>query len=253
MPPRDTPQAIPPSGVDRFATTHWSLVIAAGNRQSADSAGALVSLCESYWYPLYAFIRRQGYSADDAQDLTQGFFARLLEKNYLGDADQSRGKFRSFLLAAAKHFLANERDRAAARKRGGGRTLVSLDFATAEGRYGREPVDAATPEALFARRWALTLLERVLDRLQDDYTAAGNVALFEGLKPFLAPDGSGTTYAELGRQLGMSEGAVKVAVHRLRKRYRRLLEDEIAHTVTEACEVEDEIRELFSAVGRKPG
>ncbi|MBC8874982.1 MAG: sigma-70 family RNA polymerase sigma factor, partial [Planctomycetes bacterium] len=160
-----------PQEVDRFVTTHWSLVIAAGQRESPESAAALVTLCTTYWYPLYAFVRRQGYRTEDAQDLTQAFFAKLLEKNYISEADQQRGRFRSFLLASLKHFLANERDYARAQKRGGGRPVISLDFESAESRYCHEPADTMTPERLFERRWALTLLDRVLSRLYDEYAA----------------------------------------------------------------------------------
>lgn len=237
-----------PSGDDRFLTTHWSLVVAAGRHESPESADALLALCEAYWYPLYAFVRRQGYTADDAQDLTQGFFAALLEKNYLGDADPRRGRFRSFLLTAIKHYLSNQRDRARAKKRGGGKAIVSLDLGSAESRYRLEPADMITPELLFERRWAVTLLERVLDRLEDEYAAAGNGDLFQRLRDTLTDGKAATPYREIARQAGISEGAVKVAVHRLRKRYRRLLEDEIAQTVADRSEIEAEIQQLFTAL-----
>lgn len=254
MVPRDEPEsrAPAPGAGERFATTHWSLVLAAGRRASPESADALVALCRAYWYPLYAFVRRQGYRPEDAQDLTQAFFARLLEKNYLADADRQRGKFRSFLLAALKHFLANERDRARARKRGGGQTVLSLDFAVAETRYGHEPADPMTPERLFERRWALTLLDRVLGRLQDEHVAAGKGPWFERLKEFLTREPGATSYRDVAQRAGTTEGAVKVAVHRLRKRYRQLLEEEIGHTVTRPEEVEDELRQLFTALSSEP-
>jgi RNA polymerase sigma-70 factor (ECF subfamily) len=237
-----------PLEAERFVTTQWSLVMAAGQRESPESAAALVTLCTTYWYPLYAFVRRQGYRPEDAQDLTQAFFAKLLEKNYVGDADRQRGKFRSFLLASLKHFLANERDHARARKRGGGQPVISLDFASAESRYRCEPADTMTPERLFERRWALTLLDRVLRRLQDEYAAADKLPVFERLKEFLAVQKGTTPYREVAQRAAMTEGAVKVAVHRLRKRYRELLEDEIAHTVSCADDVEDELRQLFTSL-----
>jgi RNA polymerase sigma-70 factor (ECF subfamily) len=237
-----------PREADRFMTTHWSLVIAAGQRGSPESVDALVTLCATYWYPLYVFVRRQGYRPEDAQDLTQAFFARLLEKNYVGAADRHRGKFRSFLLASLKHFLSNERDYGRAQKRGGGRPAMSLDFGSAETRYRHEPVDRMTPERLFERRWALTLLDRVLRRLHDEYAAAGNLPLFERLKQFLTAEKGTTPYREVAERAAMTEGAVKVAVHRLRKRYRKLLEDEIAHTVSHEDDVQDELRQLFATL-----
>jgi RNA polymerase sigma factor (sigma-70 family) len=246
--PEDEHREAAPREADRFVTTHWSLVIAAGQRESPESVDALVRLCTTYWYPLYAFVRRQGYRSEDAQDLTQAFFAKLLEKNYVGAADRQRGKFRSFLLASLKHFLSNERDYARARKRGGGQPVMSLDFESAETRYRHEPADTMTPERLFERRWALTLLDRVLSRLQDEYAAAGNLPLFERLKQFLTAEKGATPYREVAQQAAMTEGAVKVAVHRLRKRYRDLLEDEIAHTVSHAEDVQDELRQLFATL-----
>ena len=181
-----------PLEAERFVTTHWSVVISAGQRESPKAADALVTLCTAYWYPLYAFVRRQGYRTEDAQDLTQAFFAKLLEKNYLGEADQQRGRFRSFLLASLKHFLANQRDYARAQKRGGGRPVISLDFESAESRYRHEPPDTMTPERLFERRWALTLLDRVLSRLHDEYAAAGKLPLFELLKESLTAEKGAT-------------------------------------------------------------
>ncbi len=234
---------------DRFLTTHWSLVIAAGRRQSPQSDGALASLCSTYWYPLYAFVRRRGYAPEEAQDLTQEFFAALLDKNYVQDADRQRGRFRSFLLTALKHFLSNQRNRARAKKRGGGRSVFSLDFESGEIQYRREPADAMTAERLFERRWALKLLDRVLGRLQQEYADAGNPAIFEHLKECLTREKGSTPYRQVAQQAGLTEGAVKVAVHRLRRRYRELLEEEIAQTVSTAAEVEDEIRQLFAALG----
>jgi RNA polymerase sigma-70 factor (ECF subfamily) len=236
-------------GAGKFATTHWSLVAAARDPTASAARDALAALCSTYWYPLYVFIRRQGYRADQAQDLTQELFARLLEKNFLRGVDRGKGKFRSFLLAACKHFLANERDRARAAKRGGGKPLLSLDFSGAESRYHREPASADTPEKLFERRWALTVLEQVLARLGGEFARAGKGKDFEGLKGFLTGGKDSVPYATLAAQWGTSAGAVKVAVHRLRKRYRELLREEIARTLDQDGRVEDEIRDLFAALG----
>ena len=238
------------AGGGRFTTTHWSLVLAAAGTEDAHGREALAKLCQVYWYPLYAFVRRQGHGPHDAQDLTQEFFMRLLEKDYLGDVDRSKGKFRSFLLAALKHFLSKEWARAKTLKRGGGHTLVPLDTLSAEDRYRREPEDNATPERLFERRWALTLLDRVLTRLSEEYETTGKRAMFEQLQGCLTGDSDLLPYAELAARLGMTEGAVKVAVHRLRQRYRGVLRDEIAQTVADPAEIDDEIRQLFSALGK---
>lgn len=236
------------AGGGRFTTTHWSLVLAAARTEDAHGREALASLCQVYWYPLYAFVRRQGHGPHDAQDLTQEFFMRLLEKDYLGDVDRSKGKFRSFLLAALKHFLSKEWARAKALKRGGGHILVPLEPLFAEERYRREPEDNATPERLFERRWALTLLDHVLTRLSEEYETKGRRALFDELQGCLTGDRDLLPYAALAAKLGMTEGAVKVAVHRLRQRYRGVLRDEIARTVTDPAEIDDEIRQLFSAL-----
>jgi RNA polymerase sigma factor (sigma-70 family) len=232
----------------RFATTRWSQVLAAGQVQTRDSREALSRLCESYWYPLYAYVRRWGYDAEQAQDLTQEFFARLLEKHYLRSADPSRGRFRSFLLAALKHFLANERDRAGAVKRGGRATVISLEMENAEGRYSLEPPDLETPETIYERRWALTLLERTLSRLAREFQATGKQALFARLEGYLTGEQDGLPYSHLAAELGMSEGAVKVTIHRLRRRFGTLLREEIGETVATPAEVDDEIRELFHAL-----
>jgi RNA polymerase sigma factor (sigma-70 family) len=235
---------------DRFLTTQWSVVLAAGRQSSQESAEALATLCELYWYPLYAFVRRRGYDADAAQDLTQAFFARVIEKAYLRDATPARGRFRSFLLASLKHFLANEWDHARALKRGGGARMVPLEveFGAGETRYRLEPANDETPELLFERRWALALLERVVARLREEYDGAGKVAQFDALKFVLTGDPSDETYAQLGERLNMSEGAVKVSVHRLRKRVRALLQEEIARTVADSREVDDEIQHLFEVL-----
>lgn len=233
----------------RFMTTRWSVVLAAGARNSPRSEEALAALCQAYWYPLYVYVRRRGHSADEALDLTQEFFARLLEKHYLRQADVERGRFRSFLLAAFKHFLANERDRASAQKRGDGLPALPLEVETAEGRYRREPADHETPERVFERRWALTMLDRVLAALRNEYHASGRAELFERLEDLLTAGKSEEPYSRLGATLGMSEGAVKVAVHRLRRRFGDLLREEIAQTVPSVDEVDDEIRYLFRVLG----
>jgi RNA polymerase sigma-70 factor (ECF subfamily) len=233
----------------RFATTHWSLIVAAREGEAAQAQEALAALCQAYWYPLYGYIRHQGHPADRAQDLTQEFFARLLEKDFLGTVDPEKGKFRSFLLAACKHFLANEHDRERARKRGGDRHGLSLDFRDADGRYAHEPAHSETPDRLFERRWALALLDQVLARLRGEYETAGKGRLFECLKGRLTGGTGGAPHARAAAELGLSEGAIKVAVHRLRKRYRELVREEIAHTVEDPGQVEDEIRALFAALG----
>jgi RNA polymerase sigma factor (sigma-70 family) len=232
----------------RFATTHWSVVVAAGRRSSPQAQEALATLCRAYWYPLYVFIRRQGFSAEESQDLTQEFFARLLEKHFLAQVDQEKGRFRSFLLAACKHFLSNERDRARAKKRGGGRELISIDVADAENRYRLEPAYDLTPEKLFERRWVLTLLDQVLMQLRNESVRDGKEEQFNCLKDYLTGNKGRTSYRETAEKLGVTEGAVKVAAHRLRKRYRELLRDEIAKTLNEGDSIEDEIRELFQAL-----
>jgi len=237
------------SGAGQFATTHWSVVLAAGSPSSDESRGALAELCGLYWYPLYAYVRRRGRGAEEAQDLTQSFFARLIEKRAVQAADPRRGRFRSFLLGSLKHFLANEWDRSRAAKRGGGRTVLSLDVEDAEHRYRLEPADDVTAEKLFERRWALTLLDLVLGRLRGQYVRDGKERVFDGLKGFLGGAGEGGGYREKGEQLGMTESAVKVAVHRLRRRYRDLLRERIAQTVASPEDVDDEIRHLFAAIG----
>ncbi len=232
----------------RFATTRWSQVLAAGRADTRGAREALSRLCESYWYPLYAYVRRWGYDADQAQDLTQEFFARLLEKHYLRAADPTRGRFRSFLLASLKHFLANERDRAGAIKRGGRTIVLPLEIENAEGRYSLEPPDNETPETIYERRWALTLLERTLARLSREFEAGGKRALFTRLEGYLTGEQETLPYAELAAELGMSEGAVKVMIHRLRRRFGALLREEVGDTVSTPADVDDEIRELFRAL-----
>jgi RNA polymerase sigma factor (sigma-70 family) len=223
-------------------------VVSAGRNDTPDARNALEKLCRAYWFPIYAFVRRQGHGPHDAQDLTQDFFARLLEKNYLAEVDPARGRFRSFLLAALKHFLANEWDKAQAQKRGGGQVIIPIDAAVAETSWGSEPADHLTAEKIFERRWALTLLEQVLRRLRAEYVRDGKENLFEQLKPTLTEASRTVAYAEIAARLGTTEGAVKVAVHRLRQRYREVLRAEIADTVASPNEVEDEIRNLFAAL-----
>jgi RNA polymerase sigma-70 factor (ECF subfamily) len=232
----------------RFASTHWSLVLAARERPSPEAEAALTALCRVYWYPLYAYARRHLSCLEDAQDLTQEFFAQLLEKDYLQAADPQRGKFRSFLLTAFKHFLAKERDRASAQKRGGGRRLVSLDFDDGERRFRLEPADHVTPETVYERRWALTLLEQTLAQLRQEFVSAGKHKLFECLKGTLTGESTATPYSRIAQELGMSEQGVKVAVHRLRRRYQELIRGAIAQTVTSAEDIDDELRSLFAAV-----
>ena len=233
-----------------FVTTHWSVVLTARRSDTTRAQAALARLCQAYWYPLYAYVRRRGYQAPDAQDLTQEFFARLLEQNWLAQADRERGRFRTFLLAALSHFLANEWDKARALKRGGGVQIVPLQLDTAETRYGQEPADPLTPEQCFERRWALALLEEVLNRLREEHAAAGTREMFDALKPCLVGDRQAQPYAALAAQLGMTEGAVKVAVHRLRQRYRQLLREEIANTVAMPGEVDEEMHHLFNVLAR---
>jgi RNA polymerase sigma factor (sigma-70 family) len=232
----------------RFATTRWSLVLAAGHRTDARSAEALAKLCEMYWYPVYAFIRRQGYRPEEGADLTQEFFARVLEKNYFRDADPARGRFRAFLCTSIRHFLSNERDRARTLKRGGSGPLISLDVEAAEGTYCFEPRDDLTPEKLFDRRWALVLLERVLAHVRDAHVSAGKGEMFDRLKGYLTGDSRGEPYADVAKALGMTEGAVKVAVHRLRRHFRGMLIQEIAETVSDPADIDAEIEYLLKAV-----
>ena len=233
----------------RFPTTRWSLVVLAGRREpTAECEDALAKLCEGYWYALYAFARHLGYPVEDAKDLTQGFFARLLEKNYLREFQPERGRFRTFLLAAFRHYAANEHHRAQAQKRGGGCAALSLDFEDAEGRYRQEPADVETPQRIFERRWALTVLDRALARVGKEY-AAGKRAWFDRLRCFLTAGPREFPYSQIASELDTSEGAVRLAVHRLRRRFREALQAEVAETVADAAETEDEIQFLIAAVG----
>lgn len=235
---------------DIFATTHWSVILTAAHSDSTRAGAALEHLCRSYWYPIYHFVRRQGHSTHDAQDFTQEFFARLLEKNWIAQADQSRGRFRSFLLMIVKRFLAAEWHKANAQKRAGGLRCPSLPLHTAETRYASEPADTGTPDQAFEKQWALTLLGTVVRELRADYEQDGNGNRFDALKPCLLGRSEAQPYAELALKLEMTEGAVKVAVHRLRQRYRERLKAEIAHTVADPAEVEPELHHLFRVLSR---
>ena len=236
---------------DDFHTTHWSLVVAAGFQGTSNADEALSLLCQHYWPPLYAYVRRAGYSLHDAQELTQEFFARLLDKNYLRVADPERGRFRSFLLATLKHFLANERKASRAEKRGGGRPHLSLDFSAAEAAYCAEPIDTFTAERLFDRRWAILLLDAVLVRLENEFTARGKQEHFQHLKPLLTADRDARSYQQVAESLGANQATVKMTVHRLRRRYRELLRQEIAQTVADPCDVDDELKQLFEILSVK--
>jgi len=241
-------QVSPPLMNQWFVTTHWSVVLAAGQSADAQASAALELLCRAYWYPLYAFIRRQGYNPEDAEDLTQGFFARLLDKDYLADVDRRKGRFRSFLLRALKCFLADEHDKATATKRGGGQIPISLDAQAAEERYQQEPVRDWAPERVFDRQWALTVLKQAREHLKDEYFAAGKGDLFEKLKCYYDQDETTVAYSDAAAQLGLPENTLKSHVRRLRRRYRQLLREEMAHTVSDPAEIEAEIRYLLEVV-----
>jgi RNA polymerase sigma-70 factor (ECF subfamily) len=232
---------------DYFATTRWTLVLAAGKRSTRQAEVALEELCRTYWYPLYAYIRRHGHAREDAEDLAQTFFARLLARNYLEGLRSEKGKFRAFLLAALKHFLATEWNRANRQKRGGGATPLSLDWQSADSRYEIDPADNLSPDKLYDRAWAVTLLEHVVGRVREESAAEGKSQLFEQLKPFLTVGKSAIPYAEAAVALDSTEGAVRVAVHRLRHRFRELLREEIRQTLSDPTQVEEEIQSLFAA------
>jgi RNA polymerase sigma factor (sigma-70 family) len=231
-----------------FCTTRWSIVLAAGGQPTARSRESLAKLCEQYWQPVYAYVRRRGVAPEDAQDLTQQFFTTFIEKHYVQTADPARGRFRSFLLASVQHFLLNDWDRQRAKKRGGGVPLLPLEFETAEGVLRREPVTRMTPEREFEQRWAIEVVHRVLDRLQQEQDSAGKSSTFRTLRPYLDADRGGESYADAAALLNASPGAVRVAVHRLRRRFRALLLDEIADTVNSAAEVQEEVHYLMKAL-----
>lgn len=232
----------------RFETTSWSLILQATAGPSTAARDALAKLCETYWPPVYAFIRGRGLPPADAEDLTQSYFARLFEKDYLRDFRPEAGRFRTFLLASVSHFLSNEWDRERALKRGGGKAQVSFDAATAEERLRLEPVDRLTPEAIFERQWVAALVARCLDRLREEQSASGGRQRFERLKGFLTSDGGGDEAAALARELGLGESTVRVAVHRLRRRFGALLREEVAHTVTDPADVDAEIRWMLETL-----
>ena len=234
---------------ERFATTHWSVVLAAADEAAPDRRRALAHLCRDYWYPLYAYVRRRGSSVHEAEELTQEFFARLLDKDFLSSAAPDKGRFRSFLLVCLKRFLANEWDRRRAKKRGGGKRPLSIDFRDAESRYRQEPSSELTAERIYERRWALSLLEQGLTQLADEMAAAGKGHFFEKLKVYLTAGADEPPRDETAEALGISPGALKVRVHRMRQRYRQVLRERIAMTLNDPNDVEDEIHRLFSALG----
>ncbi|MFK7819762.1 MAG: RNA polymerase sigma factor [Planctomycetaceae bacterium] len=240
-----------PQPNEPFHTTRWSIVLAAGrDATSESSSSALETLCQTYWYPLYVYIRRRTKDVHEAQDVTQAFFERLLEKKTLANADPDRGRFRAFLLTACKRFVVNEWKKEQAVKRGGGKATLSLDFEAAENRYSLEAEESLTPEILYEQQWAITLLDSVLDQLETEFVDRDKQAQFDVLKPFLTGS-TAMTHAEAGAQLSMQEGAVKVAVHRMRTRYRDLIRAEIAQTVESPGQIDDEIRRLFEVLAEK--
>ena len=236
------------SGAGRFATTHWSVVLQAGQPGAPGYQQALETLCRGYWFPLYAYLRRHGYDSHQAEDYTQAFFCRVLEKQVLRSADSKRGRFRSFLLATLKNFLADERDRARAQKRGGGRKLLSIDFNEAENQYALEPADRLSPEKLFDKSWALTVLERTMACLKTELAGKNKKELFDHLKIYLTAEKGSIPYRDTAAELNMTEAAVRTAVHRLRRHYRKSLRDEIAQTVASEDQIDEEIDDLFAAL-----
>ena len=241
------PNFVPPlERAQSFSTTHWSVVLTAGQQESPQAAAALEQLCRAYWFPLYVFVRRQGRSPEDAQDLTQDFFYRLLEKNYLAKADRDRGKFRTFLLRSLKHFLISEWRTAGRRKRGGGVEFLAIDATAAEDRFAAEPTKGSNPDAAYEERWAITLIERVLSHLRREYDEGKKTRLFDELKGFIWGEKSTASYAEIAGHLNLTEGTVKVAVHRLRQAFRERLRAEVADTVSRPEDIDGELRHLIS-------
>jgi RNA polymerase sigma factor (sigma-70 family) len=245
--PTEDPDSEPQVHGGVFSTTHWSVVLAAGQQESLEAADALETLCRTYWYPLYAYIRRRGHEVQDAEDLTQEFFSRLLRKDYLARADPHKGRFRSFLLVAVNHFLANEWDRAKAAKRGGQVTFLSLDDA-AEQRYLEEPATELSPERIYEQSWAVALLGKAFGRLRGECAASGKANRFDQLKVLLIGEELSVTYAELAATLGTTEAALKMTVQRLRRRYGELLREEVSHTVANPEQIEDELRHLYEVL-----
>jgi RNA polymerase sigma-70 factor (ECF subfamily) len=234
----------------QFATTHWSVVLDAGHESSPSAREALETLCRTYWYPLYAYARRCGQNPEDAKDLVQGFFAYLLSRHALRFADPLKGRFRSYLLSSLKHFWSAQEERARAQKRGGGKPVVSLDETVAEGRYRLEPRDDWTPDRLYEREWALTLLEQARSRLQAEYAASGRADLYERLKQFPFGEQGERSFAVVSQEVGMTEAALKSAVHRMRQRYQELVREVVAQTVADPAELEDEVRHLLEVVSQ---
>ena len=237
-------------GPGLFATTHWSVVLAAGQSESPQAAQALETLCGTYWYPLYAYVRRRGHRQEDAQDLTQAFLLQLLERKSFKRVDRGMGRFRSFLLAGLNYFLADAHDHVSAQKRGGGQPVLSFDAQTAEQRYRLETVDDLSPDKLFERQWALALLDQVLERLEKEFCETGKARLFQQLRVFLVAGRGEATYAQVATELGLTGEAVKKAVHRMRRRYYALFREAIAQTVADPAEVADEMRYLCAVVAR---
>ena len=255
MPPQDEvtsltaigPAAAGQQGGVAFTTTHWSVVLTAQGESPA-AEEALEKLCRMYWRPIYSFVRRQGVAPEEAEDLTQGFFAQLLERGSLGAVRKEKGRLRSYLLGALKYFLADERRRSMAIKRGKGQRLIPLEEIRADERIEMEPADPVTAEMIYERRWALTVLEQVLDRLKNEYRTAGNAALFDSLKQLLPDEPGSPSQAEIAAHLGMTENALRQAFYRFRQRYQSLLREEIAHTVATPGDIEDELRHLIAVV-----
>jgi RNA polymerase sigma factor (sigma-70 family) len=233
-----------------FATTHWTTIMAAASGDSVVAHDALARLCQAYWYPLYAYVRGHGYSPETAEDLTQGFFARLLERKDFERCERQKGRFRDYLLGAFRHFIADEYDKAIARKRGGGQILISFDAQDAEERFLLEPADTLSPDKIYERRWALTVLDEALARLQTEYREADKLHLYRALEAHLTRDESKSSYAAIGLDLGLTEGAVKSALHRMRQRHRELIREEVAYTVSTAREIDEEVRYLISVLSR---
>lgn len=247
MPPNSEPSHSTASGLAPFATTHWSVVLAAGDAAPA-ACDALATLCQAYWFPLYAHVRRRGHDAEAARDLTQSFFAELLAHNTINRADPQRGRFRTFLLSVLDNYLRHAHRDGQALKRGGGRELISWDAQNAEERLSLEPADERSPDADFDRRWALATLERARTRLRNEFCLSGKVELFDLLRPHLSSDDAGLPYAKIAAQLNMTVVAIKVTVHRLRQRLGELLREEVAHTLANPADAETELRHLIEAL-----